>query len=84
MDPFTFQVLHEQREERLARKMARYEAIGFGGPGRPSLRRPAASFLRAVANRLAPQAEPAAAVAESQPNHYHIHPASHSQITSKG
>ncbi len=85
MDPFTHEVLYQQHEERLARKMARYEAVGFAGPGRLSLRRPAANFLRAVANHLAPQAEPASALpAEPNPNHYPILPTGDSQITSKG
>ena len=68
MDHFTHQVLTEQREERLARKLARYEAIGYAGPGRPSLRRPAARLLRAIANRLAPQVEPEASTGEPVPH----------------
>ena len=71
MDHFTHQVLTEQREERLARKLARYEAIGYAGPGRPSLRRPAARILRAIANRLAPQVEPEANTGEPAPNYIH-------------
>ena len=57
MDYFSHQVLHQQREERLARRLARLEALGYTAPVRASLRRPVASLLRAVANRLAPQVE---------------------------
>ena len=75
MDPYSHTVLHQQREERLARKMARYEAIGYEGPARLAIRRPVAQLLRAVANRLAPQAAQSAATpAASTPNHIHIRP----------
>ena len=78
MDHFSHQILTEQREERLARKLARYEAMGYAGPGRPSLRRPAASFLRAIANRLSPQPEASANPAGPTSNHYYVSPGGHS------
>ncbi|MEP7215516.1 MAG: hypothetical protein ABI782_04635 [Anaerolineaceae bacterium] len=82
MDHFTHQVLSEQREERLARKIARCEAIGYQGIGRPSVRQSVASLLRTIANRLAPQAEPADPA--TTPNHVHIRPRAQEQIRSEG
>lgn len=82
MDHFTHYVLSEQREERLARKMARYESIGYDGTRRPSLRQPIANLLRTIANRLAPQAEPADPA--TAPNHIHIRQRAQEQIRYEG
>lgn len=81
-DPFAHQALAQLREERLARKAARYQAIGYSRRG-PSLRRPLAAALHGLANWLAPQPEPAPPAA-SRPNHVHVYPNGQPGTPSKG
>ncbi len=81
-DPFAHQALAQLREERLARKAARYQAIGYSRRG-PSLRRPLAAALHGLANWLAPQSEPATP-ASTKLNHVHIHPNGRPNTPSKG